>query len=298
METLPYVQVREPFGKITFCQQPDGSKQVRAYVLGERIVEGAQTGVAIQASNSMKGAFGYVGWQRLLGRRTGLNAVELMAQRMCSYLARKIDADKRTLASYWATGDGGAQVEEIGHLAAYEAERHLFAGPRKFGPAARLLPAVQYYVDRFEDASWGMYVFITDGNIQDLEAVKQYSAWLAGEISAGRRHKLKLVMIGIGQRIDRSTMRQLDDLDTGTGVDLWDHRLAAEMRSLMDIFAEVVDENTVIAESGLVRDPFGNIVKDYRGSGVPSLMTFTLPAGSESFTLETPQGAVIQPLLG
>ena len=296
MDTLSYVRVREPFGKINYCCQPDGSIQIRAYVLGEHIREDTQTGVGIQASKSMRAAFGFTGWQKLIGRRVGLNALSLMAQRMCSYLARKVDADKRTMAIYWATGADGTQVEEIGHLAAHQAERHDFSGPKRFGPVANLLPAVQYFVDRFADAPWGMYVFITDGNIRDLEAVKEYSVRLAREIAAGQRNDLKLVLVGLGQRIDRSTMRKLDDLNTGVGIDLWDHKLAAEMRSLLHIFAEVVDENRVVAESGLIRDSFGNVVRDYGEGGVPSLLTFTLPSGSTSFTLETIARTVTQPI--
>ena len=294
METLPHIQVREPFGKINYWRQPDGTVKIRAYILGEHIREGAQTGVAIQASNSMRSAFGFTGWQKLLGRRAGLNAMSLMAQKMCSYLARKVDADSRTLAIYWATGARGAQVEQIGHLAAFQAERHDFAGPRRFGPTAHLLPAVRHLVDQFVDANWGMYVFLTDGRFRDLEAVKQYSSQLAREIATGQRNDLKLVMVGLGQRIDESTMRQLDDLNTGTGLDLWDHKLAVGMRSLMEIFAEVVDENRIVAEGGVVRDSFGNIVKDFKDCGVPSLMTFTIPAGSKTFTLESTVGVVTQ----
>jgi len=297
MDTLPHVRVREPFGKINYCCQPDGTIEIRAYILGEHIREDTQTGVGIQASKSMRSAFGFTGWQKLIGRRVGLNALSLMAQRMCSYLARKVDTDKHTMAIYWATGTGNTQVKEIGHLAAHQAERHDFSGPRRFGTAANLLPAVQYFVNRFTDAQWGMYVFITDGNIRDLEAVKEYSVRLAREIAAGQRNDLKLVLVGLGQRINRATMRQLDDLNTGVGIDLWDHKLAAEMRSLMDIFSEVVDENRVVAASGLIRDSFGNVVKDYGEGGVPSLLTFTLPAGSKSFTLETPAGTVTQPIL-
>jgi len=36
-------------------------------------------------------------------------------------------------------------------------------------------------------------------------------------------------------------MVELDDLDSGVDVDLWDHKLAAEMRVLQEIFAEVVE---------------------------------------------------------
>jgi len=296
METLPYSQVVAPFAKINYWRQSDGSRQIRAYIPMENIKEGAQTGVAIQASESMKDAFGFVGWMgRLLKHRTGPNVVSLTAQKMCSYLARKVDADMRTTVIYWSTGVDGTAIEEVGDLTAYEAEQHNFTGPQQFGSAPRLLPAVRYFVDRFADAPWGMYVFITDGRLRDLDTVKQYTVQLAHDIVAGRRNDLKLVMIGVGRQMDLSQMRQLDDLDTGTGVDLWDYKVAAEMRRLVEIFAEVVDENTIVAKQGRVKGSSGMVLRNCP-RGVPALLRFTLPPGSKSFSLEIGDQTFTQPI--
>ena len=322
METLPYTWLVEPFGKINYWCQPDGSKRVRVYILRENIKEGAQTGVAIDGSTSMRSAFGYGGTlDFLLKRQPGVNMVSLTARRMCSYLARKVDADTKTTVIYWGTGADGSGIEEVGDLTAYQSEQYDFAGPKKFGSRARLLPAVRYFVDRFADAPWGMYIFITNGRFQDLDAVKQYTGQLAHDIAAGRRNDLKLVMIGVGQQIDQSRMQrqwssifticgrsvgqqidqsqmqQLDDLDTGTAVDLWDYKVAEEMRSVVEIFAEVVDENTIVADRGLIRDSSGMILRDYRDRGVPALLRFTLPPGSKSFTLEIRGQSFTQPIL-
>ncbi len=297
METLPYSQVVAPFAKINYWHQSDGGRRIRAYIPMENIKEGAQTGVAIQASEPMRDAFGFVGWMgRLFKRRTGLNVVSLTAQKMCSYLARKVDADTKTTAIYWGTGTGGTDIEEIGDLTAYHAEQYSFAGPQRFGSSASLLPAVRYFVDRFADAPWGIYIFITDGRLRDLDAVKQYTVRLAHDIAAGRRNGLKLVMIGVGRRMDSFPMRRLDDLDTETEVDLWDYKIAAEMRSLVEIFAEVVDENTIVANRGLIRDSSGTILRDYRARGVPALLEFTLPLGAKSFTLEIGDQPFTQPI--
>src|SRR6185503_16982016 len=113
----------------------------------------------------------------------------------------------------------------------------------------QLLPAVRYFVERFKDAPWGFYVFITDGELHDLEAVKDYSRRLAKEVASKSRRPLKFVLIGVGPNINERQMEELDDLDTGTDVDLWDHKLAAEMRHLQEIFAEVVDKNARIADA-------------------------------------------------
>src|SRR5262249_38206674 len=91
-------------------------------------------------------------------------------------------------------------------------------------------------------------------------------------------------------------MEELDDLDTGTSVDLWDHKLAAEMRVLEEIFAEVVDKNARVADNGRILDPQGRVVRDYSGVGLPAYLEFTMPAGATYFTLEVNGQRVKQPL--
>jgi hypothetical protein len=69
-------------------------------------------------------------------------------------------------------------------------------------------------------------------------------------------------------------------------VDLWDHKLAAEMRVLQEIFAEVVDKNARISDHGRILDASGRVVKDYSDTGMSAFLEFEMPAGSEYFTLE------------
>ena len=76
------------------------------------------------------------------------------------------------------------------------------------------------------------------------------------------------------------------DLDTGTEVDLWDHKLAAEMRVLQEIFAEVVEKNARVSDHGRILDPAGGVVKDYSDVGLPAFLEFQMPSGSEYFTLD------------
>ena len=140
--------------------------------------------------------------------------------------------------------------------------------------------------ERFKDAPWGFYVFITDGELHDLDDVKAYSVRLAKEIAAHRRNPLKFVLIGVGPSVNETQMAELDDLDSGTPFDLWDHKLAAEMRVLQEIFAEVVDRNARIADNGRILDSQSRVVKDYNDVGLPALLEFEVPADSEYFTLE------------
>src|SRR6516165_2118029 len=91
-------------------------------------------------------------------------------------------------------------------------------------------------------------------------------------------------------------MEELDDLDSGTEIDLWDHKLAAEMRMLQEIFAEVVEKNARVSDHGRILDPQGRVVKDYSDSGLPAYLEFEMPAGAEYFTLDVNNVRVHQPL--
>jgi hypothetical protein len=90
-----------------------------------------------------------------------------------------------------------------------------------------------------------------------MNEVKEATVLLARDIAAGRRKPVKMVLIGLGQQVNERQLAELDDLDTGTGIDIWDHKLAATMRSLDDIFAEAVRENMRVASDGRVLDPNG-----------------------------------------
>jgi hypothetical protein len=286
-------RVVEPFGEVNVYPSASGKVRVVATILMEPRREGTQTGIALDGSGSMAELYNteeddtsFFG--SLFGRKKQKqhNDITPVARSLCAYLARKIDADGGTTVIYWATGPGGSKIEVVGDLRAEEAEKHIFGPPRDFGTGTQLLPAVKYFVDRFSDAPWGFYVFITDGELHDLEAVKSYSTQLARAVATKKRAPLKFVLIGVGSNINESQMEELDDLDTGTEVDLWDHKLAAEMRQLQEIFAEVVDKNARIADKAQILDPNGQVVKDYSDTGMSAFLEFEIPAAATYFTLE------------
>jgi hypothetical protein len=268
-------KVVEPFGEVNVYQA--GAKvRVTATILMEPHKEGAQTGIALDGSGSMAKLYGVTEEPGFIAslfgakKKQGVNEITPVAQKLCSYLARKIDADGGTTCIYWAVGPEGREIQQVGDLRADEAERHVFGPPSDFGTGTQLLPAVKYFVERFADAPWGFYVFITDGELHDLAGVKSYSRELAQAVADRKRNPLKFVLIGVGPDVNEKQMEELDDLDTGTDVDLWDHKLAAEMRVLQEIFAEVVDKNARVSDSGRILDPSGGVVKDYAGVGVPA----------------------------
>jgi hypothetical protein len=294
-------KVVEPFGEVNVYAVPGGKKRVVATILMEPHKEGAQTGLALDGSGSMAKLYGVDDGSRVLspifgGPKKLHNEVTPVAQKLCAYLARRIDADGGTTCIYWAVGEGGAKVEVVGDLHGDEAERRVFGPPREFGTGTQLLPAVKYFVDRFRDAPWGFFVFVTDGELHDLDAVKEYSARLAREVAAKRRNPLKFVLIGLGPSVNEAQMVELDDLDAGVDVDLWDHKLAAEMRMLEEIFAEVVDKNARVADNGRIRDPQGRVVRDYSDTGLPAYLEFEVAANAEYFTLEVNGNVIHQGL--
>jgi hypothetical protein len=283
--------VVDPFGEVNVYSAPNGKVRVVATILMEPHKEGAQTGIALDGSGSMSKLYGVEDGSRVLspifgGPKKLANEITPVAQKLCAYLARKIDADGGTTCIYWAVGPNGSQIEVVGDLTADQAERHVFGPPRDFGTGTCLLPAVRYFVERFRTAPWGFYVFVTDGELHDLDEVKHYSVQLARDIAARRRNPLKFVLIGVGLSVNETQMAELDDLDSGTAVDLWDHKLAAEMRLLQEIFAEVVDKNARVADNGRIVDAQGKVVKDYSDIGLPAYLEFEMPAGAEYFTLE------------
>jgi hypothetical protein len=299
METLAPSQVIYPFGKINIWRQTDGSKKVRAYIIVERPFEGAKTGIAIDGSASLRPSYGYPGglFGVFSNKTSGQNLVSTQAQKMAAYLARTLDVDSTTSSIYWATGSGQDGIEPIGDFNETQASLYDFKGPQRFGARTRLTPALKYFVQRFKSSKWGMFIFITDGIIDDLNEVKDYTTQLAKEIEAKTRNPLKLILIGVGPDVEEKQMTELDDLDTGTSIDLWDHKIASEMSQLAEIFTEVVDEKIVLSENGLVRDSKGGLVHDFRDTGLSALMEFTLPSNAcDAFTLELGGQIIRQPL--
>ena len=289
-----------------------------------REAEGWRTGLALDASSSMQDAYGrrllgkvppellkeYIakGWveeRQADGRPLRVfqptayddaiarghlkftpNLVEPCAREWIAYLAGNLDAHGETAVIYWACGTG-EQIEALGDIGEDHAAKTAIHGPIQttFGLQTHLLPALRYFAERFTTARRGMYLFITDGRIDDFAAVTRYSTELARAIAAGQRHPLKAVLIGLGDKIDPTQMEALDALDTGTDVDLWDCKYAREMRSLRDIFAEVVSEHQIVASTATLYDHRGTVVKKYT-DGVPARLRFALPTDCPAFQLD------------
>lgn len=297
----------EPFGEVNVYKQTDGSIDIVATILMVPEIEGARTGLALDASASMKKMYGLSGIVAgPFAQAAGVpNVVEPVARTMAAYLAQFSSTGKCELI-YWACNPDGSAVEPIGEANEKEAQSLAIAGPKKFpwGRGTKLLPPVKHFIEQsFKSAPWAICVFVTDGVIEDLAEVKTYCLSFAKQVASGQRSFIKLVLIGVGEEVDESQMEELDDMFEGSGlkdpqgndIDLWDHKLASEMRKIEEIFAEVVSEDAVVTASGRILDQAGKVCKEYT-DGLPALLRFKLPGGTTSFTLEFPGGKVTQDL--
>ncbi len=308
------VHIKEDMAEILFTvlMEPSGEE-----------AEGWETGVALDASISMKWAYGKKlegkippdlmqeysskGWiesqnadglsmksvnreakQDAIARgylKTSENIMESLGRNFIEYLSSHLDSHGKTTVAYWACDDGSA-YEVVGDIESDKCASLKLEGPTKhnFGKGTKLLPVLQYYWNRFEKSKRAMAIFLTDGHIEDFEEVKQFSIEMAKAVEKEEHSFMKCVLIGVGEAVSHEQMEELDDLDTGTEVDIWDHKIAKEMRSLLEIFAEVVDENKIVAPTAMIYDDKGNLVKRF-SDGMPSKVSFEMPACSTFFDL-------------
>ncbi|MCX7699881.1 MAG: hypothetical protein N2039_03300 [Gemmataceae bacterium] len=297
----------EPFGEVNVYPSPSGGLRIVATILMEPDIEGAGCGLALDGSASMKKMYGAnTPLSPIFQSASGVgNVVEPVARAMAEYLA-KFSSSGTVHLLYWACNPDGSGIEEIGVVNQQQARTLKVTGPKQlsWGRKTKLLPPVRHFVDDvFRHHPWAICVFITDGIIEDLPELKQYCLAYARQIAAGKRNFCKLVLIGVGEEVDHAQLTELDDMFEGSGllmpsgepIDLWDHKLAREMRQLQEIFAEVVSENSIVAPHGRVLTPDGRVVVDY-SRGVPALLRFELPRNSHSFIFELPGHRIVQDL--
>src|ERR1700751_1352069 len=105
-----------PFGEVNVHPQAGGKVRVTATILMEPRREGTQTGIALDGSGLMAELYGIEEEPGFLAslfgkKKQSVNQVTPVAQKLCAYLARKLDADGGPTCIYWATGPGGSQIE-------------------------------------------------------------------------------------------------------------------------------------------------------------------------------------------
>ena len=323
---IPALETAKEFNNVSVRKNGD-TFQIQLTLMMEsqpHLSKAWKTGVALDASASMRKAFGRrltgdipvniaaeyekKGWLKKEtrdGRKVKLftrpavddamerglvsatpNTMDFLGPEFMSYLSRHLDIDGETTLIYWAGGNGD-EIELYGDVKADAHAILLIDGPEEmmFGKNTLLLPAVKYLVERFDKSHMTMLVFISDGRIDDLPALKQYTLNLAQEIIGNKHNMVKCVLIGVGDEVNENALLELEALSTTTYLKIWDYMIVNDLGEVLEIFAEVIRNTQIVAGAGTIYDDQGNVVKSYPG-GLPATVVFSMPIGSRWFELE------------
>jgi hypothetical protein len=189
---------------------------------------------------------------------------------------------------YWACGPDGNELESLGQVQCQSLAHIRVEGPRvkTFGAKTHLTPAFEYFAGKAAAIN-GIFVFVTDGHIEDEDHVVAATHRLAAEIKARQRPSLKCVLLGIGRQVDRAQLARIDDMqmpDELADIDIWNAKVLGEMRDMNDAWSEIFDPDTVVGTSIRVFDDQGRLVHE-RTDEVKALITFEMSAGSSCFDL-------------
>lgn len=282
----------KPFGSINIEKDNNtGAINVIAQVLMDRLVdddgkeiEGAEFGLALDGSASMKDLYGTESGPFGYGSP---NTVEPVAKSMINFLS-KYAGDGTVEFAYWAVGPGGQEVEGIGKIGQAQIDALKIRPTKNMGRQTHLLPIIQYFVDdKLKDAPWSFAVIVTDGFIDDMADVERWTEQFAVEVDAGKRKMIKLCLIGLGSNIDAGQLESIDDFETSVGIDVWSSKLASKMEALHEVFDEVMSENLIVAPNGKILDNNNTLLKSY-SDGLPAKIEFGLNANSTGFIIEIP----------
>lgn len=289
----------KPFASINLNKTPKGIV-VSVQVLVDRLVdetgkeiEGAAFGLAIDGSRSMTD---------LYGNQTGpfggtkSNQVEPVAKGMLRFLSN-YSGDGSVEFIYWAVGPGGREIEDVGAVSATQIDSLLIKPRKQLGGQTHLMPVLQHFVEnKFKTKNWSMGIIITDGMIDDMDAVRAFTESYAVRVHKGQQKLTKLVLIGLGEHVNAGQLEELDNFEASVDIDIWSAKLAHEMEALSEIFDEVMSSNLILAPTGSISDDQGNVLATFN-DGLPAKFEFTLKPKSQGFQLEIPgQKTVVQDL--
>ncbi|MDA0838247.1 MAG: hypothetical protein O3B01_17050 [Planctomycetota bacterium] len=221
--------------------------------------------------------------------RWTFNEVQEEGRKFIEYMATNIDAENETTLIYFSAGIEGDKIEESGPVSVAECSTVSIDGPEQipFGQKkTQLLPALKFFDSRFPVAPNGLYVFITDGYIDDINEVKSYTATLAGRIASGKRNPMKCFVIGLGIEVDERQLIDLSNLATGTNINVWDYEKAENLRQVTDLIRDIVDEiATDSSTPGKVFDDQGAELQAWP-EGIPPKASFRIADVAQHFELE------------
>ena len=289
-----------PFGDVNVIPK-ESYIEVVASVLMVPTIEGAQVGIALDASARCQSAYQSPATDgSIFAEVEATNSTEAVTRTLLKYLT-EFAGDGKVEVVYYSCGNDGQEIEKIATVDEASCAQIAITGPKQWGGQSKLLPGVKYFVDSMASNKWSFVIFVTDGGFDDLERVKNYCFGLGEDIAAGKREFIKLALLGVGQETNEDKMTELDDMfeerqlldPQGNEIDLWCHQWLKDMQRVEEIFAEIASENTIVAPQGRILDQDRNEIKFYP-DGLPSKVRFQLPAKSTAFTIKYPGGEITQ----
>jgi len=189
---------------------------------------------------------------------------------------------------YWACGAEGKDIEQMGALTIADCKKNKIQGPLKttFGPETHLAPPFKHFAEQSRESN-GVFVFVTDGCIDDEAEVIALTHKLAAEIENGSRPSLKCILLGVGRDVDVDQFNRIDDMEMPAdlaSIDIWNSKVLAEMRDMTDAFSEIFNPDEVVATSVQIFNDQGEVVTDEQDE-VKALISFEMPAGSHYFEM-------------
>jgi len=217
---------------------------------------------------------------------TSLNTMDFLGPEFMTYISRHLDIDNETTLIYWA-GNNGDDIEVYGNVKEDAHANLCLDGPddMMFGRKTLLLPAFKYLTEQFAKAPMTMLVFLSDGQIDDLPALKKYTIDLAQEITYNQHNMVKCVLVGVGDDINETSLLELEALASTTYFNIWSSMVVNNLREVLKIFEEVIRSTQIVARDATIYDDQGTVIKTYPG-GLPATVVFSMPITSRWFELE------------
>lgn len=224
--------------------------------------------------------------------RPTANIVQQPANNMVESMIRTFSTGGVTSGSceviYWACGATGKEIESLGEVTMGQLDSLKLNGPQSqpFGPHTHLAPPFHYFAERTKDVT-GVFVFVTDGHIDDEREVVQATHRIASAIKDETHPWIKCVLIGVGKQIDVEQFDRIDDMEMPeelSEIDIWNSKVLTDMRDMNDAWSEIFDPETEVGTSLKVHNDRGELVYE-KTDEVKALITFEMPAGSKCFDL-------------
>lgn len=242
---------------------------------------------AQDGSGSMEKHYKHSGWTH-----NGPSDVEKFLHKAAAFVAEQ-DTDKGVQVYTWATGDG-TKVVNLGNHPQDELEKLVIktnaddnAGSDaiQLGKGTYLAPALKQIVKETvldSGAGYGLIVATTDGRLNDMPAVKQWATQMAKQIEAKQHPPFKIVLVGFDDA-DPAEMEELDNLDTGTSIDIFNALAVADLDGAMEkLNSETLTSDFVVADGGYLESN-GN-KWDFE-KGVPQRIDMKVAPGLSNITL-------------